>query len=567
MISQSILDRITQLQAEDHFLDKMGKGQFGTSIPKLFSQNDTFVANPSQVGTSILSRMVDTDDSVSSAVQFKILMIMAKIGEYQHERQEITEFVNEFMKKMKRPTWHEAMEAMLSCKAYGFSASEIIWGLDRKLQQVPVRISTYHPSTMAFEVDQYGSITDDGVIQFVQQFAQFSNPNNRLYGIQWGWQVKNPFVTPTDRLHPYRMPFMNNYGMVRIPRNKVIHLTNLPMFSFGSPYGKTEVRTAHLAWGLKNFLLRQLGIAGKRSANGFIWATAPKGVQNVKFKNPETGREEEGSPIEVLNRMMATRESDDSIVTHPEIDGYKITNVGATANMDQILNAINNLDVRIFRCFLLPSLVMTDGSAGSRSLGDKHFEIVDKVAESESIKFCQAIVNDMIEPAIRANFGEMDDYGGFKQRPQSTEERSTIASMFATLTTSGILKNHVKGDMDYMRQTLSLPKDTDTSFDIGGDVNDPNVQRVDDAPADSDHPLQGGDESVQQSVLNGAQVTPMVTIVQSVATGNLPRESAIEIIMVAFNMTRDQAEKILGEAGNGFTPTGTPAPDNGVKVD
>src|ERR1700747_15839 len=444
-IPQAAWDRFDQLQREEETIKTSLGDQFGTSIPKLFYNATSYVTNPSAVGTGVLARMIETDDSVSSAIQFKILMIMSKIGNYHHEDKEINDFVNGFLKRLKGPTWAESLEAMLSCKGYGFSVSEPCYGIDEEMRKVPIRIPTYHPSTVAFECNEYGQITDDGIIQFVLQHTQFSNPNGRLFGVQYGDRVRNPFTTPTDRLMPYRVPFLFQYGLVRIPRKKVVHLTNLPMFSFGSPYGKTEVRTAHLAWQLKQFIMRQLGVCAKRNANGFIWATAPKAGQKVKGKmqRGDGTTEIEKSPVEALTDILTARENDDSIVTGSEADGYKITGIPQTGNMDQYLHVLKNLDVRIFRCFLLPSLVMTDGSAGSRALGDKHFEIVDRMAESEATKFCQGIINDMIEQTIIDNFGpQKDGYGEFKQRPQSTEERERLANMFSTLTTAGIMKNH-----------------------------------------------------------------------------------------------------------------------------
>jgi len=489
-VPQEVWDRFNQLRDEDESVKKMSGEQVGTSIPRLFYQMDSYVTDPSSVGTGIISRMIETDDAVSSAMQFKILMIMAKIGDYHHEIAEISDFVNGFLKRMKGPTWNESMEAMLSCKGYGFSVSEICMAMDEKMRKVPVRLPTYHPSTIVFKCDSTGQITENGVIQFVLQQTQFSNPNSRLFGVQYGDRVKNPFTTPTDRVLPYRIPFLYQYGMVFIPRNKVIHMTNLPMFSFGSPYGKTEVRVAHLSWQLKQYTMKQMGVAVKRSANGIVWGTAPKGGQNVKVNLPD-GSTKEVTPTEALRNLLSQRENDDAIVTHTENDGYKITMLPAAGNLDGYLNVLNNLDIRIFRSFLLPSLVMTDGSAGSRALGDKHFEIVDKVSESESTKFGQCIINDMIEPIIRANYGEQKGgYGTFKQRPQTAEERNMLAQMFSTLTTSGIMKTHVPEDMNYMRQAMSLPKDFDKSFDLGG-----SSQVIDgDNPPSGDSPGQSNKE-------------------------------------------------------------------------
>jgi phage-related protein (TIGR01555 family) len=65
------------------------------------------------------------------------------------------------------------------------------------------------------------------------------------------------------------------------------------------------------------------------------------------------------------------------------------------------------------------------------------------------------------------------------------------------------------------------------------------------------------------TALNGAQVTSLVGIVTAVATGQIPRETGIGIILAAFPLERAQVEEIMGTVGKGFVPaaepTGAPA--------
>lgn len=63
---------------------------------------------------------------------------------------------------------------------------------------------------------------------------------------------------------------------------------------------------------------------------------------------------------------------------------------------------------------------------------------------------------------------------------------------------------------------------------------------------------QGVDVNVQKTALNGAQVTALAGVVQNVALGLLPRESAKGIIINAFQLDDSDAEQILGSAGKGF---------------
>ena len=64
-------------------------------------------------------------------------------------------------------------------------------------------------------------------------------------------------------------------------------------------------------------------------------------------------------------------------------------------------------------------------------------------------------------------------------------------------------------------------------------------------------------DSVKQVALNGAQVTALLDIVNKVSLQQVPFESAMETVMLAFALTREQAEKILKPA-QGFKPKEDP---------
>lgn len=81
-------------------------------------------------------------------------------------------------------------------------------------------------------------------------------------------------------------------------------------------------------------------------------------------------------------------------------------------------------------------------------------------------------------------------------------------------------------------------------------------QTQDDEAIDvGDQPELGQVEKAQDSALNGAQVSSMVEVVQSVASGELPRSSAVEIIKRAFLVSAEEADNLIGDAGKGFTPS------------
>lgn len=64
--------------------------------------------------------------------------------------------------------------------------------------------------------------------------------------------------------------------------------------------------------------------------------------------------------------------------------------------------------------------------------------------------------------------------------------------------------------------------------------------------------------SVQETALNGAQISSAKEIVLEVAAGRLPRDSGVAMLMRFFSLAASEAEAIMGTVGRGFAPA-TPA--------
>jgi hypothetical protein len=97
-------------------------------------------------------------------------------------------------------------------------------------------------------------------------------------------------------------------------------------------------------------------------------------------------------------------------------------------------------------------------------------------------------------------------------------------------------------------------------------VATPGLPDEPDAPEGIDAPeAAGAPVDVQETALNGAQVTALLEIVGQVVAGQLPRQTAIEVIVSAFPIDRAQADRILGDVGRTFTPTVPPETDSPVE--
>jgi hypothetical protein len=63
-----------------------------------------------------------------------------------------------------------------------------------------------------------------------------------------------------------------------------------------------------------------------------------------------------------------------------------------------------------------------------------------------------------------------------------------------------------------------------------------------------------GEAKAADTALNGAQVAAAKGIVESVATGALPRDAGLSMLSEFFNLPRDAAERIMGSVGGSFRP-------------
>ena len=147
------------------------------------------------------------------------------------------------------------------------------------------------------------------------------------------------------------------------------------------------------------------------------------------------------------------------------------------------------------------------------------------------------------------------------ERPSATEEaqiRLAHAQRDAALVAAGVLMP------DEVRQRWT---GTEYLDELTLDPNDGGefAAAMLGAPVPGEVPLAaepaGGVEALQDTALNGAQVTSAVGIVSAVAGGTLPRESGVAMLQRFFNLSQPDAEKIMGSVGRGFVPAEPVAAD------
>jgi hypothetical protein len=88
------------------------------------------------------------------------------------------------------------------------------------------------------------------------------------------------------------------------------------------------------------------------------------------------------------------------------------------------------------------------------------------------------------------------------------------------------------------------------------ETNDSDMSSDSDSEADAKKNQTGEvKQDIQKEALNGAQVASLVGVVEKVSLGIIPRDSAIRIVELAFQVDASEAERLIASAGKGFKPT------------
>jgi phage-related protein (TIGR01555 family) len=87
----------------------------------------------------------------------------------------------------------------------------------------------------------------------------------------------------------------------------------------------------------------------------------------------------------------------------------------------------------------------------------------------------------------------------------------------------------------------------------GRDTRPTTIEADPDVPLTASSTTAGEPADVQRAALNGAQVASVIETVSRVARRELPRSSGVEILLAGFPLSREEAERIIGESGKSFT--------------
>jgi hypothetical protein len=414
--------------------------QRGTPIPALFNTFYKFIQNPSSVSIETYKRMIDTDDTIGSGVDFLTTCLAARMGSYQHKSKEVTEFVNRALEQIDGG-WHNAMKELLSASWAGFAVQEQVWKNHDDMGFIVDKLVTLPPSTLLFETERTGELTADGILQYQRNY----NPAFAAGGVSYlfGFSVNSlsplrnyspdPYAKLGDFPFPLRTANSYSYMSIRIPRAKVIHYSFDAQGKFGNPYGRSLLRRAYKYYVMKDAFLKMLATALDRKGTPLTIVYADP---NATLRDPAKagdanvgGQRGMGIRADVAARNAFKNIHNDSVIILPgkkdQVYSHDVINHSSNAN--DFIESLRFCNQSIMRALLLPALVFSGGDgSGSFALGQEHAKTFDKILDGMLSGFKQVLIDQHVQRLIKFNFPETvwkkDGFGDFTKRELSQDE-------------------------------------------------------------------------------------------------------------------------------------------------
>ncbi len=457
--------------------------QRGTSIPALFNQLYKFVQNPSSVSVETYKRMVDTDDTIGSGVDFLTTCLAARIGRYSHPSKEITEFVNKAIEGIDGG-WTNFIKETLSASWAGFSVGEIVWkNTDQGF--VPAKVVTLPPNTVLFETERTGELTPDGIMQYQRNYNPFLAGNGFGYltggaGLGRGFMGgassgPDPFAKLGDFPFPLRTANSFNYLSIRIPRQKCIHYPFNAQGQFGNPYGRSLLRRIYKYYVMKDAILQMKMIALDRKGTALtvVFCDPNAMIENGETDNGTGPQQYRGQANKGMRADNAAKQAfknvhNDSTILLPGKKGemFDVEFMPQASNVQDFIAAGDFCNKSILRGLLLPSLIFGNGDGtGSYSLGQEHAKTFDKICDSVNSGLEHVLLQQFINQIIAYNFPraawEKEGLGAFNKKTLSRDEIEKEMAVYAQGIETGVIDANDLNDLNKMRDTLGFePRDT-----------------------------------------------------------------------------------------------------------
>lgn len=214
-------------------------------------------------------------------------------------------------------------------------------------------------------------------------------------------------------------------------------------------------------------------------------------------------------------------------------------------------------------------------TGGAFAASQTHNTVRGDLLDADAKSLARTLRHQLVRPLVGFNFGWDTALPELTLAPEEAEDLQAAATTLKTLTEAGFRGIPVK----YIHEKFAIPEPAGEEEVLSppaafgspggpGPTSDPSKMSDPSGVLDQGLPADPAAGPVKQdvkvataAVLNGAQITAATAIVTAVAAGEIPRDSGVGQLMVLFNLTKEQAEQIMGSAGTGAPTTPNPKPD------
>lgn len=448
--------------------------QRGTPIPALFNQFYKYIQNPSAVSVETFKRMVDTDDTIGSCVDFLTTCLAARLGRYEHPNKEITKWVNDRLNEIDGG-WTNAVKELLSASWAGFAVTEKVWE-NSPNGFVPKKLVSLPPATLLFETDRVGDLTPDGILQYQRNYnpALFGTGTAYLFGFNGftasagsGQGRIDAFAKLGDLPFPLRTANTYSYLSIRVPKLKCIHYAFDAQGKFGNPYGRSLLRRCYKWYVMKDAFLQMMAVALDRKGTPLTIVYADHNTTLIDPTQTVAGVNNKGKKVGMRADVAAQLafkniHNDTTIILPGKKDQIFSTDfVPSDANTESFISAIQLCNQGIMRSTLIPSLIFNSGDGGGAySLGQEHAKTFDKILDGILAGLKHVLREQLIKEMIAYNFPkeiwQNDGYGDFGKRDFSQEEREKELQAITIANDMGAIDMNELNDLNKVRDMIGF---------------------------------------------------------------------------------------------------------------
>lgn len=441
--------------------------QRGTPIPALYNIYK-FIQNPSTVSVETFKRMIDTDETLGSGVDFLTSCLLARLGAYQHDDPEVTRFVSMALEDIEGG-FADACKDLLSAAWAGFAVSETVWA-NKPQGFVPQKLVPLPPSTVLFETARTGELTPDGILQYQRNYNPLALSNGLgFFNTAGSGFIPNrpdPLAKFGDMAFPLRSANTFNYMSIRIPVVKCVHFAWNSQGRFGNPYGRAMLRRAYNWWVQKWAYCQMMGVGLDRKGTPLLVVYADPNATMQNAANYASGAKPDRNSA--MRAPAAAVEAfrnihNDTVIVLPGMKAktFDVEPIDMTGNATDFIEAIRLCNTLMMRALLIPALIFTSGDgAGSYSLGQEHAKTFDKILDGYLEGFKRTILDQLVKPLIAFNFPKTvwleKGLGSFARRELTVDERQKEAELFASGIDKGWIDTDDLSDLNKMREAAGF---------------------------------------------------------------------------------------------------------------